>query len=219
MKVEIDNLGVSHRKFSELRDELIATGQRFSEATLPFVHYSDLHLCCIADAGAAACSLKQVQQEKAGRRTRFLSMPPNELKEAERFLRVEQMYDDVLGVIGCRGVPYWDDLNDRQKAYAKLRCLSNHIDDPQKRIGESILLLRKCSTTCLPSEVSFAYMTKLKGLLSVFPGKLSDEVFRTKVADIAEDIFHFLPDSERGVLEREQLLDYSCTSNCFRISS
>lgn len=217
MRIEVEDLGSQRRDFWEVRDELIASGQKFSEATLSHIPYSQLHLCCIGNAGAAACSQKLVQQEKQRRRERYLSMEPDEFEAATNYLKIEQMYDDVKYAIAYRHAPKWDSLNDRQKAVAKLRCICNHIDEPQQRLGEAILLLRKCSTTCLPSEVAITYMNKLKGLLTVYPGKLSDETFRAKMVDITSSINDFLPDEERVVLEREELQDFSCTSDCYRV--
>jgi hypothetical protein len=216
MKIEIEFPGV-YRDFYTLRRELGDRGEKFTDAYLQSVPYSQLHLCCIGNAGGLACTLKSVQQEKLRRRERFLSMEMDEFRAVENYLKIEQMYDDVKSAIEARLTPTWDSLNDRQKACAKLICLYNHVDNPQKRMGEMVVLLRRCSTNQLPADVAGAYMVKLKGLLSVFPGKLSDETFRSKIADITDNLLNFLPDQERSIIDREEIQDYRCTSDCFRV--
>ncbi len=217
MKVDVESYGQSRRDFYDLRSDLIERDKKFDEISLHLLPYHQLHLCAIGNAGVAACSPELIQQEKARRRERFLAMDEKELKACERYLRAEEMYDDVLFVLGLKLAPCWDKLSDRQKAWAKLNCLYNHIDDPQHRMGEVLLLLRKCSTTSLPTDVCQHYTGKLRGLMAVYPTGVTDEFFRTQIEDIRDNIRDFLPDEERGIVDKEQIADFQCTSDCFRI--
>jgi hypothetical protein len=219
VKVEIES-DIPQRTFADLRRELIEQGKKFDENTLRAVLYSQLNLCCIGNAGVAACSLQLVQQEKVNRRERFLYMESDEFKEAEHFLKIEQMYDDVMFVLTSRAVPQWADLNDCQKLWTKLTCLYNHVDNPSQRLQEALALFAQCANnpaSGLPSDVCSIYASKLRGIASVYPGRLSDDTFRDKVGEMAETLLEFMPDEDRKLLEKEQLQGYSCTSDCFRI--
>lgn len=220
MKIEIENLGAPRHDFKSLRDDLIAAGQKFDEATLPSIPYEDLILCCTGSAGEAACLPRLVRAEKVSRRERFLGMQEEEFKECINFLRVERMDEDIHFALAHRAAPKWDDLASRQRLWFKLCCVYNHIDAPQQRLGEAILLLRKCGAEVdsgLPREVCEHYSNRLKQYHNDFPGVLKDNQFREKVWDITETILEFLPDDERSICEKEMLQDYGCTSDCFRV--
>ncbi len=217
MKIEVESYRSPRRNFYDLRDNLIDKDEKFDETTLRMLPYHQLHLASIGNAGDAACDPELIQQEKTRRRERFVAMEEEEFKACERYLRTEEMYDDVILAVSSKPAPCWDDLNDRQKAWAKLNCLHNHIDDPHHRMGEAILLLRKCSTTSLPTDVCLHYMSKLRGLMSVYPGKLGDDFFRSQIEDIRDNVRDFLPDEERIICDREQIADFQCTSDCFRV--
>jgi len=206
-----------HRPFDELRDAMIAEGRKFDEGSLPLVAYDQLHLCCIGNAGEAACQPKLVRVEKEVRRERFLSMEEYEFKPCEPFLKAQGMYDDVLYAAAALAAPAWDSLSDRQKVWAKLTCIHNHADDPFQRLADAIELLKICSTTCLPGDVSAHYIAKLKAVMSAYPGLLSIERFRAAIADVADNIKDFLPDSEQVLCIKEEIRDFQCTSDCFRV--
>jgi len=216
MKVSAESYG-ARRDFYDLRSDLIEQNRQFDEVSLRLLPYHQLHLCAIGNAGDAACSLDLIQREKSSRRERFIAMDEAELKTCERYLKAEEMYDDVVLVRGSKLAPHWGELNDRQQAWAKLSCLYNHVDDPQTRMGEALLLLRRCSTTSLPNDVCLHYIGKLKGLMAVYPGKLPDEFFRAQIEDVRDNIRDFLPDEELGVCDKGQIADYQCTSDCFRV--
>lgn len=219
MKIEIENLGIQRRDFHQLRNELIKTSHKFDERTLPSIPYSDLILCCIGTAGEVACSLRLVREEKQRRRERFLSMEPEEFAECLNFLRVEQLHDDVKFAIAQQSVPKWDNLANRQKVWFKLNCICNHWDAPQQRLGEAILLLKECSNEIdsgLPADVCEHYLNRLKKFHAEFL-TMKESFFREKVWDIAETILEFLPDPERSICQKEELRDYGCTSDCYRV--
>ena len=217
MQIDVEAYGSSRRDFYDLRSELIEDSKKFDESVLRLLPYHQLHLTCIGNAGDAACDPELVQREKARRRERFIAMDEDEFRACERYLRAEEMYDDVILAVCSKSAPHWADLNDRQQAWAKLNCLYNHIDDPHPRIGEAILLLRKCSTTSLPTDVCHHYSGKLRSLISVYPGKLGNDFFRSQIEDIRDNVRDFLPDEERVVCDREQIADFQCTSDCFRV--
>jgi len=219
LKIEVETLDTPQRDFAEVRHELIGQGRKFDETTLQVIPYYQLYLCCIGSAGSAACSPQLVQREKTARRERFLNMEPDEFKEAETYLKIEQMYDDVMHTIANRFAPKWDDLNTCQKLWAKLTCLYNHVDNPSQRIQEVLTLFLQCAKNPhgkLPMDVCNIYAGKLKGLASAYPGKVSDEGFREKIGEMAETVLEFMLPEERKLLEKEQLQGFSCTSDCFR---
>ena len=218
MKVDVESYGSTRRDFYDLRSDLIEQGKKFDETSLRLLPYHQLHLAAMGNAGDAACQVTVVQQEKSRRRERFLAMDAEEFKACERYLRAEEMYDDVILVIGSKLAPRWEELSDSQKLWANLNCLYNHLDDPQQRMGEALLLLRKCSTTSyLPTDVCQHYMGRLRGLMATYPGKVQDDFFRAQIEDIRDNIRDFLSDIERGVCDKEQIADFQCTSDCFRI--
>ena len=217
LQIAIEKLGVPDRDFYEVQQELLSRGEQFTPSVLASIRYSQLHLCCIGNAGEAACAPRFVQKEKEQRRERFVEMGERELETCISFLKIEQMYSDVMYARMYRSAPRWDDLNDRQKAWVKLVCVYNHIESPRPRIEEVINLLHRCSITSLPIEPTMGYMAKLKGLLSVYPKFVGDELFRESIGTIADSLLDFLPDEERKLLETEQLQDYSCASDCFRV--
>jgi hypothetical protein len=202
------------RAFDELRDSLIAEGKKFDEASLRLVFYEQLHLCCIGNAGAAACNSKLVKAEKESRRERFLSMEPDEFKACEIFLRRQGMYDDVVYATSAQAAPAWDDLSERQKVWAKLNCVYNHVDDPRQRVEDAISLLRSCSSSCLPPDVCWHYIARLRGLN---PKSLTADQYRASIAEIADNIRAFLPEAELSVCRKEEIRDFQCTSDCFKV--
>jgi hypothetical protein len=220
MNIEIEvSMETPQRDFAELRRELIERGDKFNATNLCAIPYSQLHLCCIGNAASAACHPRLVQHEKANRRERFLNMEYEEFKEAERYLKIEQMYDDVMYAISKRIAPKYDSLSECQKLWVKLTCLYNHTDNPSARMQEAIALFLQCAEVPdgLPVDICKTYAGKLKGISSVYPGRISDETFREKVGEMAETVLQFLPVEERKVIEKEQLQDFSCTSDCFKV--
>lgn len=217
MKIEIERQAPL-QDFRILRDQLIQRGQRFTLFTLSKIPYSQLTLCCTGEAGGAACSQGLVVMERRSRRRRFLEMETDELESAQKYLVVNQMDADVRYDFTYRAAPRWDDLKPRQQVWVTLNCIYNHIDHPATRLKEAILLLRTCAIEhSLPPEVAKSYMPRLRGLLTVFPGNISPELFRAKITEIAENLFDFLPPEEAVVLQREEIRNYTCTSDCYRI--
>src|SRR5574337_253862 len=203
--------------FHDLRDRLVTEGRKFDETTIHSLPYDQLHLCCIADAGSAACLPKLVHEEKQRRRLRFLSMDAAELKSCETFLRIEGMYDDVIGMISSRNAPKWEELSDRQKVWAKLNCLFSHPDSPQARLQDVLNLLYRCSIEhSLPADVCRHYMGKLRNLTLAYPGRITDEGFRQKIEKVRDNLREFMLEIERSICTREKISDFQCTSDCFR---
>ena len=220
MLVEFETLGTPHRDFTEVRNDLVKQGKKFDQITLQLIPYAQLHLCCIGTAGVAACDPELVKREKVNRRERFLSMEADEFKEAEHFLKIERMYDDVMFALTNCTAPQWDTLTDCQKLWTKLTCLYSHSDNPAQRMQEALALFALCANnpaSGLPSDVCSIYASKLRGLTSVYPGRVSDETFRDKVGEMAEALLDFMPEEHRETLEKEQLQGYSCTSDCFHV--
>lgn len=217
MKIEVEDSSPLV-DFAYLRDQLIAKGEKFTPHSLTQVPYEQLFLCGTAEAGAARCDRLLVVEERRSRRSRFLSMETDEFEASKTFLQINQMDEDVRVAQALRAAPKWEDLNARQQVWAKLNCVYNHIDDPSLRLKEAILLLRECATQrVLPPEVAMSYMPRLRGLLTVYPGKITPTLFRAKILEIADALFEFLDEREAAVLQREEIQNYSCTGDCFRV--
>lgn len=217
MKIEVESTAPL-QDFHLLRDQLVKRDEKFTPSILLQVPYEQLILCCTGEAGTAICDAELVINERQARRRRFLNMETDELAAAWNFLVVNQMEEDVRYDQTYRTAPRWKDLTSRQQVWAKLNCIYNHINDPGPRLKEAILLLRGCAVDHdLPPEVAKSYMPRLRGLLTVYPSKISDILFRTKILEIAENIFDFLPPEEALILQREEIQGYSCSSDCYRV--
>lgn len=217
MKIEVEGF-TPLADFKTIRDQLLANGEKFSITTLHQIPYEQLFLCGMGEAGAARCDRRLVIEERRSRRSRFLNMETDELEAAKRYLLVNQMDNDVHVAQATQFAPKWEELNPRQQAWAKLNCVYNHIDDPSLRLKEAILLLRECVTQhSLPPEVAMSYMPRLRGLLTVYPGKIEDALFRAKIGEIADGLFEFFNEQEAAVLQSEEIQNYSCTSDCYRV--
>ena len=205
--------------FIVLRSELIARGEKFSPSTLARVPYEQLTLCCTGEAGAARCDRELVVNERKARRARFLNMETKDLSDSQNFLRVNQMEEDVKFDQTIRLAPRWEDLNSRQKVWVKLHCIHNHIDSPGERLKEVVLLLRDCAEQrLLPPEVAKSYGPRLRALVTMLnPPRITDTFFRIKIGELAESIFEFLPTEEAELLQREEIQNYSCSSDCYRV--
>ena len=217
MKIEIERQAPL-QDFRTLRDQLIQRNEKFTLQTLSKIPYAQLLFCCTGEAGIAACSQGLVVMERRARRRRFLDMETDELETVQKYLVVNQMDADVRYDFTYRAAPRWEDLKPRQQIWVKLNCIYNHVDHPAARLKEAILLLRTCAMVhSLPPEVAKSYMPRLRGLLTVFPGTISPELFRAKITEIAENLFDFLPPEEAAVLQREEIQNYQCTSDCYRV--
>jgi hypothetical protein len=214
LKVEIEAVPASN--FQDIQKELVSKGKRFTGQALHQIPYSQLHLCCIGSAGAAACSSDLVNEEKDHRIDRFLSLSPEELAKSERWLRAEGMYGDVISEISSKTVPTWDELTCRQQAVAKLLCIYNHVDNPHSRLMEACLLLRACSEGSLTLKVCSTLVIRLLALDRSHPVLIGGSELREGVWKVMETVFDLLSDSERVVFAGEQIRGYSCTSDCFR---
>ena len=203
-----------------VRDSLIQQGRQFDASTLHQVPYDCLYLCCIGNSGPAACSLELVQQEKRSRRERFMHLEADEFEEATLYLKLERMYDDVVYALACRDTVHWADLTPRQQLWAKFTCLLNHVDNPTPRLEEALCLLRSIAGEAedgLLAEHRDFLVSKLGGMMTVFPGKLDDRVFRDKLEEMADGLYESLSSEEQKELEKEQIQDFTCTSDCFRV--
>jgi hypothetical protein len=215
--VKISVESKTQQDYYQLRDDLLKAGRRFDASCIATIPYHQLQLCCIGNAGAAMCSPAVVQEEKLLRRQRFLSMEPEEFAKCEPLLRATEMHDDVTAAINMLAAPHWADLTNRQQAWAKLHCAWSHLDNPYPRLYESYKLLARCSTTSLPQDVCEHYMGKLKGLMQE-ASRLTDDKIRNQIEEVRDNIKDFLPDAELSICYKEQIKDFSCTSDCFHVS-
>jgi hypothetical protein len=198
-------------------------GRRFGRRSLRPVRYRQLHLCCLATAGSAACPVPLVRAEKARRLGRFLSLDPDALAESSRWLMAEGMWGDLLAELDARSSPEWGRLRPGQRAVALLLCLYNHLDDPEERLLGAVEALRESAADGVPPMLCSELCSRLTDLgrraLSpetpekerVGPNELREGLWRSM-----EALLSALPREEQRILLREKLRNYSCTSDCFR---
>lgn len=217
MQLETDSLGAPQRSFEELRDELIAAGEKFDAKALSHLPYEQLARCATGMAGDAMCSVTVVREEKKSRRNRFRSMSEAELRDSKILLQIEQMDNDVARERVLSRAPQWETLRPRQQAWFKLNCIMNHLDGVADRIREADAILQRVQETHdLPEDFTAYQRKKLGVLLQIYPLSLSDALFRLKIAEISLEIKKFLPNDEQSVCEAEVLQSYSCSSDCYR---
>lgn len=217
MKVTAEHYS-SQREFYDYRDVLIREGRRFDSVSLGFLSYTQLFLASSGNAREAMCDPILVRDERRLRRARFVSLEPEALSECELFLRVQGMHEDVMAERKAHAAPRWRHLTARQKVWAKLHCLFVHVDHPHVRLYETIGLLEVASQSSdLPPEIAAQYGSKLKGLAGLYPNRLADTTFRDYVEEIRDEVREFLTEPERSICLKEEIRDYQCTSDCFRV--
>ena len=223
LKVEIETV-IPSIPFWDAQKELVATGKRFSSKNLKHIPYSQLHLCCIGPAGSAVCNPHLVYSEKERRLGRYVALAPNELDEAERWLRAQGMLEDVIAVRTAKSAPYWHGLKPRQKVVMKLLCLCNHWYDPEYRITEAVALIQEAAGDGIPPELGSSLCSRLVNVTRRYLGigveekdRIADPEFRDGVWRCMEAILDLLPREEQTLLLKEQVQGYSCTSDCFRV--
>ena len=217
-KIVVESLGT--QDFFTVRDQLLKQGERFTEQTLALVNYSQLPYCALGVAEAAVCSLRLVREEKQRRRARFLELDPEEFQQCTGYLKLHGMYDDVVRQTTLQKAPRWHDLSYRVRAWAKLTCLSNHADFPLARLYEVIDLLQKATKekNPLPEVVANNYIQRIKVLMVKFrPTERLDPHFREQLGHFTEDLTLSFSESDRQIIEKELIQDFSCTSDCFRM--
>jgi hypothetical protein len=215
MQLTIDSLGEPLRGFEALRDELIDAGKKFDAESLMHIPYEKLAWCATGMAGAAMCPLKIVQEEKRNRRERFLAM--DDIADVKTLLQIEQMHEDVIRARSLDQAPKWEDIRLRQKAWFKLNCIANHLDNVFPRMVDAAALLGQVRETGdLPPDFTSVQIKKIDNLTIAYPGVMSDSIFRIHIASIALDIKKLMPEDEQKVCEAEVLYNYGCTSDCYR---
>jgi hypothetical protein len=218
LKIKIDPLGTPQQDFYRVKHQLALEGCKFDSATLPSLSYNQLPLACIGTAGPTMCALDLVQSEKRQRRERFLTMDEETLQGMKNYLLIERMWEDVLFERTYSILPHWDNLTDRQKIWLRLNCVNNHVDSPNARMTEVVGLLAKCLKNGeLPLEISTTFTSKLRSLLQLYPKHIDDSTFRDRITVLTSHFFQFLPVDEAKQIENEEIQNYSCTSDCYRI--
>jgi hypothetical protein len=217
--VVVESLG--NQNFYSVRDTLISQGKKFDEKSLALVNYSQLTNCALGIAEGTTCSLQKVREEKQRRRARFLSLDAKSLDDCKGFLQIHKMWDDINQIIKMKNAPAWDELPNRVKAWAKLICLTNHLDFPARRFEEVKEYLRKSTIEeleChpLPEAVATNYIQRVHILTTTLEDQLE---LRDNLAKLAEDLTVSFSEFDHKTLEEHLILDYSCTSDCFRVVS
>jgi hypothetical protein len=218
LKVKLDLLGEPQQDFYQVKNNLLLNSCKFDANTLSTLSYNQLVLAAINPAGDTICDLKLIQDEKRQRRERFLSMSEENLLMMKNYLIIERMWDDIHFERNYNILPNWNNLTERQKIWLRLNCIVNHIDNPNTRLFEVIVRLNDCiSNGTLPYEISNAFMVKIKGLIRLYPKLIDDNTFRDRVTIIAALFFQYLSQDEAKQIENEEIKNYSCVSDCYRI--
>jgi hypothetical protein len=216
LKIKIEE---PHKNFYELRDELLSKNQKFTEESLTLVPYYQLHLCSIASAGEASCSLSLVQKEKKRRRDQYSFISDEELENISGYLKMENIYDDIKKDFEYSKAEKWDTFNIRMKIWAKLVCMGNHIDFIHARIEECIGMVKICKTTpegSLPPEICDEIIKDLSRCATFYPSSIKEYELREKIHNFHQYIFSFFPEEERRICMKEIIPDFFCTSDCFK---
>jgi hypothetical protein len=204
--------------FLSVKNQVFARKGRFSADDLSRIPYEQLFLCCTGEAGSARCSREMVTHELQSRRSQFMDLETNEAEQANIFLLVNQMDEDIRFAKTFRNAPHWNDLTPVQKTWAVLNCILNHVDRPHDRINSAILLLRRCAIDAsLPPEMAMRYMPRLRSLLTLYPSNLTDAGLRQKVDEMADNILELMSPEEAALAQKEQIQGYMCTSDCYRV--
>jgi hypothetical protein len=215
--VEIDSNGYTRVEFSEMRELVLSQGRQFNALDLACVPYEQLSLCATANAGAAGCNLSLIREEKRGRRRRFVEMSFDQFPNVVRYLQAQSMFPDVLRDRARRTAPLWENLSVVQKAWFKLSCVNNHIDNPGDRLRDSEnLVFRAGDTGLIPLQQASWCVDIISQLLAHYPQNVTAETLRGSLANLTEELLQLMPEAEREVCAREELRDYSCTSDCFQ---
>jgi hypothetical protein len=219
LEIDIDPHGYKRTPFTEMRTRLLAIGSSFTDRELRLLPYNDLVLTAIANAGKAACSLEDVLREKERRRYRFMNLSPDEFTKAKRYLQVEGMYSDMMARARMRYAPHWDDLSPRVRLWCKLNCLYTHCDNPDARIRDTYPILHRCDEDGL-LRPGFAekLVTDLDHLRCLSIDTLDGDEFRRITGAAAEDLVTQLDSDEKQICEKDIVLGYSCTGNCYHAS-
>ena len=224
LKIEIE-IDPELVQFQDAQKELASQGKHFYGKVLRKIPYSQLHLCCIGSAGLTACSPFLVSREKERRIGRFVSLGPEELVQAEGWLKTEGMFSDVMAEVTSKSSPCWQDLKPRHKVVAKLFCIYNHMDFPEGRILETMEYLKQAAFDGLPPMLCSEISSKLLLLVRRYRGigisekeHIGDPEFREGVWKVMETVMDILPKEEREILLKEQIKDYSCTQGCFTLT-
>lgn len=216
LTIEIDPHGMSRVPFADLRSLLLETRQTFSDRELRLLPYSELILAALANAGASACTIEAVLAHKQARRRRFLSMSPDALAKAQRYLQDEGMYTDIQALVAMRDAPPWDTLTSPVRLWLKLNCLYTHIAEPEQRLRDAISLAAEAeSASLLDSSRAYRMIEKLDRLRHFYPSGLSDDTFRTAIGCMSEEMLELLSIEEQEHCQRELVADYSCTGGCY----
>jgi hypothetical protein len=217
LSIEIDPHGIARIPFTEFRQQLLEEGRVFTEHELRKLPYYHLPFAAIANAGTAACSTDLVIEEKIRRRDRFMTMNPDELEDAKRYLKIEGMYEDVHAGLESRQAPLWERCTERTKLWLKLNCIHDHIDHPQVRLQEALGLVHTClGANQLKRFMAERYIKEIEHLKMFFPDAIPGAELRDKVGSLAEDLLPHLGDLEWAICEGCRIRDYSCTSDCYR---
>jgi hypothetical protein len=213
LEIDIDPHGYRRVPFVELRTRLLALDKPFTERELRLLPYTELVNAAIANAGKAACPLHLVLREKERRRYRFMNMSPDEFSKAKRYLQIEGMYSDVRVCLKMRYAPHWDDLSPRVHLWCKLNCLYNHCGAPDARIREAHTMVGRASLGAGLVEKMTADLDRLRWL---FTGANEEDEFRHISGSMADSLLTQMDSDERLICERELVIGYSCTGDCYR---
>jgi hypothetical protein len=215
--VDIDPHGAPRRSFVELRERLLTVGRKFTEEELHQLPYEELPLAAIANAGAAACTLEEVVEAKHHRRYRFLHMNDTEFEEAACYLHCQGMYEATVAARRRSTYLKWASLPPITQLWCTLNCLYTHIDCPTERIKACVLLISRCvHGGWLTQEQADIHDMALEQLRWADPSSYANGNFRILLGTLAEQTLTRMSLDDKTLFEHAGVIDYSCTSNCYR---
>ena len=195
------------RDFFELKSELLAKGETFTQETLRFLSYDDLIRAAIGDAGATACDVELVEEE---RKIRLNSVSHAVAEQVESKTMLEDVYTRLQNE-RSKALPGWTELDPWAQVYLRVKCLRAHADNPVPRLEELARLVKRLNP---PSP------------LWVDAEELIDEIHNGKVLSITDirakfrGHFETIPDRllrpwDRAACQNRTVSGYTCSAGCF----
>jgi hypothetical protein len=200
------------RNFFEVKGELLAKGETFSAETLRLISYEDLVRAAIGDAGATACDVELVEEERNIRLNSASSMTVAELVD-------QKMAEDVLMRIQMQkleALPRWDQLTPAAQIYFRVKCLRAHMDNPLPRLSDLIHAI---------PDMDEAWEPLRKAALHLYfrcdhpVPSLNEPLTLQDIRAAFKGKFEMIPKSlnpwERMVCQSMSIQGYTCTAGCF----
>lgn len=199
------------RDFFELKEELLAKGEFFTSGTLRLLSYDDLIRAAIGDAGAAACDIELVEEE---RKIRLNSVSHAVAEQVESRTMLEDVYTRLQNE-QTKSLPMWENLSPWAQVYLQVKCLRAHADNPVPRLAalaHKVKYLNPPSTHWSPLWVDAEELIDMAQAGRI----LTIEDIRAKFRGHFETIpDRLLKPWDRAVCHNRTVAGYTCSAGCF----